>query len=595
MVAGWLPLRSACAYALRAPGSSPEGSPVYTPRLMVAAASRSVAPVTSPGPVSPADLATDASHGPSLLWSTAVALVCLAVGAVAKLPETVTAPTSDTGMFAVYGRMVLQGARPYVDFWDVHTPLVFYYWAAVERLAGSDWGRSCVGAWGSLVAPQPCVALAANALDLLLSLVAAALTAAIARRCGGAWLAGAAAAILVALFSNLTMLSVQGSNPTKLMLVPTTLAIWAFLHARDSRRATPWLLLSGAAAGASILAKQPGALVGATLLIVLARSYARAAPSRSAAGHAALTWASGLAALALLTVAYLAAIGSLAGFVDQAWVYNVQRFVAGHWQSVQGLSAPSTRLDQVVRQSAGFLVGMALIGAVTLWLHRTHAGQSLLLLWAALSLVAVLGFREFEQVIPPFAALAGFAIERMWRAASRDGLGLGHALASRAVLTCFLLALLVFTSGFQVTQTQRAWIESGPHAVPSDPGVLANAIQDQLPAGPIFVWGDAGQIYALSSRAPSSPYLNGEPVSAGSPGASARRAALIQDIQERPPSAIVIAPHTDTPALSVKAFPELQQMIASCYREATPAQPASVRQSWILYARNAGACATGPG
>ena len=96
--------------------------------------------------------------------------VVVAVGALAKLPEAILPISSDTGMYATYARMILQGARPYVDFYDVHPPLAYYYWALVEVLAGSDWSRICIGSWGTL-APQPCVSLLAHGIDLGLTLI----------------------------------------------------------------------------------------------------------------------------------------------------------------------------------------------------------------------------------------------------------------------------------------------------------------------------------------------------------------------------------------------------------------------------------------
>ena len=110
-----------------------------------------------------------------------VVLLVVTVGAAAKLPETVLPISSDTGMYATYARMILEGKRPYVNFFDVHPPLTYYYWTFVEAVAGTDWSRTCIGSWGVL-APQPCVSLLAHALDLGLTCLGALLVYAIARR-----------------------------------------------------------------------------------------------------------------------------------------------------------------------------------------------------------------------------------------------------------------------------------------------------------------------------------------------------------------------------------------------------------------------------
>src|SRR5712691_413724 len=117
-----------------------------------------------------------------LAW-VGLALACLLVGACLKFPEAMQAPGSDTGMFATYGRMLLHGARPYVDFWDLHPPAVFAYWAVLEAFAGSDWLKWCLST--DLFVPHSCMALAAHGLDLSLSVAAALVVAGIVRRAAG--------------------------------------------------------------------------------------------------------------------------------------------------------------------------------------------------------------------------------------------------------------------------------------------------------------------------------------------------------------------------------------------------------------------------
>src|SRR5205823_4819475 len=134
------------------------------------------------------------------------ALLILAVGAAAKLPETVLPISTDSGMFATYARMILHGGKPYVDFYDVHPPLTFYYWALVEAVAGSDWSRTCVGSWG-ILAPQPCVSLLAHTLDLGLTCLAGALAYLIARRLELPAFVGVLAAVFIAWFANVSMIS----------------------------------------------------------------------------------------------------------------------------------------------------------------------------------------------------------------------------------------------------------------------------------------------------------------------------------------------------------------------------------------------------
>src|SRR5438445_5226105 len=73
-----------------------------------------------------------------LAW-VGLALACLLVVACLKFAEAMQAPGSDTVMFATYGRMLLHGVLPFVDFWDLHPPVVFAYWALLVAFVGSDW------------------------------------------------------------------------------------------------------------------------------------------------------------------------------------------------------------------------------------------------------------------------------------------------------------------------------------------------------------------------------------------------------------------------------------------------------------------------
>src|SRR5260370_14550466 len=98
--------------------------------------------------------------GREMGMSPASGLLIAAVAVAAKLPETVLPISSDSGMFAMYARTILQGGRPYVDFYDVHPPLTYYDWPLVGVLARSDWPHICIGNWGTL-APQPSVTLLA--------------------------------------------------------------------------------------------------------------------------------------------------------------------------------------------------------------------------------------------------------------------------------------------------------------------------------------------------------------------------------------------------------------------------------------------------
>jgi hypothetical protein len=507
-------------------------------------------------------------------WQAALAaVVVVAVGAAAKLPEAILPIGTDTGMYATYARTILQGGRPYVDFYDVHPPLTYYYWVLVEALAGTDWSRTCVGSWGSL-APQPCIGLLAHSLDLALTCVAAWLVYAIARRLELRPFFGVIAAVLVAWFSNASMISMEGSTPTKLTLVPSSLAVYAYLRALP-RAHLGWAGLAGAAGILAGLAKQPGLL---TLVALIA--YTLPAAVRGVPGARRVSAGMALGALVLLApvLLYLALIGSLAGFVDQAWRYNAERFLIGYWQTPAGLASPATRIDRVATEAAGLLFVGALLGGLALAVAPSAPRQRLLLVWGAVSLVAIAGFREFAQVVPSLALLAAVGMGRLWDAAARDGLGLGRPVAGRLGLVVLFGALFMLSSSFQLIELRRAMFERGPSGKPSDPEQIATYLRQAAPPGPIFAWGNAGQIYALSGRQPATRFVIAEFTNTTSPRPANSRDQAISDLEANPPSVIVVDPHADEAGLQLSAFPSLAHVMQTCYERVSQLPP-----NWGVY------------
>jgi hypothetical protein len=502
------------------------------------------------------------------------------VGLIAKLPEAVLPIGSDTGMFATYARLTLHGARPYVDFFDIHPPLTLYYWVLVEWLAGSDWTHACVGPILGLT-PQPCVSTLANLLDLTLTFVAAGLTYGIARRLDFRPTIGAFAALLVVWFANESMISMEGSTPTKLTLVPSTLAVFAYLRSQPNGR-IGWALVSGSTAMLGVLTKQPALMTLLAIVVDMLPGLVRGARSER---RLLLGFSAGALIVLAPALAYLGWIGSLGGFLDQPWSYNLERFVAGYWQTPGRFTAPATRIDLVVRESGGLLFIGAALGGITLLLGPATGRQRFLLLWGLFSLVAIAGFREFAQVVPPFALLAAVGVGRLWQAAADHGLGLGRPMAGRLGLIVIFGSIFLLTSGFQLTEWRRAMYERRPGAGPADPELIAAYLRESAPPGPIFAWANAAQIYALSGREPASRFVIAEFTDGTQPRAQPSRALLMDDLRLHPPAAIVLDAHSDEPGSTLSAFPALHALIESCYA-AVPGMPSG----WSVYLRAGTEC-----
>jgi hypothetical protein len=334
----------------------------------------------------------------------------------------------------------------------------------------------------------------------------------------------------------------------------------------------------------AVLAKQPALMTLFTLLAAVGFGVDRDA--RGGERRLLLTFAIGGLLVLAPVLAYLAWIGSLGGFLDQPWRYNLERLVAGYWQTPAGLMTPATRIDGVVSQSGGLLFVGALIGSLSLWFVPGPGGQRLLLVWGLFSLVAIAGFREFAQVVPPLALLAAVGMGRLWDAAARDGLGLGRPLAGRVALVVMFGSIFALTSSFQLMELRRTVYERGPSGKPADPELIATYLRQVAPPGPIFAWGNAAQIYALSGREPASRFLIAEFTDGIQPRASESRRQLMDDLRMHPASAIVMDPHADEPGLELSAFPELEALLRDCYTRV-----AGMPSGWSVYQRADAGCA----
>lgn len=564
--------------------------------------------VLTPSPVFTLRLVRDARP---LEWG-ALTLACLLLGGFLELPESIQAPGSDTGMFATQGALLLHGARPYVDFWDLHPPLVFAYWAGVQAITGTDWLRTCI-AIGPL-APQSCTGLAAHVLDLLLSVAAALVVAKITRQCGGARATAALAALLVVGFADQAMLSQEGSNPSKLTLLPSSVAVWACLGSLSDSR--PWrnAMLAGAAAAVAGLAKQPALLTLVALLALVGYAAARrrdaTRPSEidfwnrfHASPLGGLVFGAG--ATVALAYALLSAAGALDGFVAETWVYNVQRVLLGYF--VHPAKPPVIGLDRVLGESAGALAALAAIGAGIIACATAHdlravlksiseidfrtsgevasSRQRAVLWWAVVNVVAVTAFREFVYVVPSLAVVAALGLERLWRWPGLDrALGRGLLLAACA-------ACLVLTTSFQRGQLARARIERGAGGALALTEQLGWIVRNNLPAGTLFVYGNGAELYPLADRPPATPYLNAEPLRSTAPGVNETRAELVISLARNPPPVIALAPHSDEAELNLAEYPAMQALLQDCYTH-RPIRP-DIDASWTILLHT-GRCTPAP-
>ena len=123
--------------------------------------------------------------------------------------------------------------------------------------------------------------------------------------------------------------------------------------------------------------------------------------------------------------------------------------------------------------------------------------------------------------------------------------------------------------------------ERGPNGTPADPETVANYLRTAAPPGPLFIWGNAGQVYALSGREPASRFVIAEFTNTSSPRVTESREQLIQDLHAQPPTVIVVDPRADEPGLRLSDYPALQGLLQGCYQRVTQGLP----PNWGVYTR----------
>jgi hypothetical protein len=248
-------------------------------------------------------------------------------------------------------------------------------------------------------------------------------------------------------------------------------------------------------------------------------------------------------------------------------VYNVQRLTSGYWTTPVPGQRPALTLPRMFREAGAFLFVTAAIGALGLFTRRRSAAERLLLLWAASGLAAVVLLREFVEGVPSLVILAALGIGGLWSAASRGGLGFGSALAGRLAVVGLLGAILYLSTDNQQSELLRAINDRGPRGFVTPEEIIAGHLRgSELRPGPLFVFGNAGQIVGLSNRSVSSRYVIGEGIALPSPGAAERRAELVRELHATPPAIIVEAADAESSGLHDPAFAPVLQIIEDCYQ-----------------------------
>lgn len=414
----------------------------------------------------------------------------------------VNGPTLDGAVFALIGDAVAHGAMPYRDVWD-HKPPGIYLANALIGVVLPEvgaWPRAWLLSWAS-------TAVALLALSVLLA------------RSGQRW-PGIVAATLVALPLFAVNHFVLGGGQTE--LVGLAFAVVGVGIVVSTVR-TRWAVVGGAVAGAAVLisVQFAPALIAAFLVAGIAR------PGRWARMACVLL---GSAIVPLVSLAWIAANGSLPDMLEQVIAYN-RAYLANNQQF---------RASGLVWAGGDALFMLPLVVAALARLLAFRRGGATRLEIAAIAwlgtglvLVALQGLffdHYLTALAPPLVILAAPSL----------GGAIAAARATRfpAIATVVLVVLLATPAVIGVALTE------GQSAPATTVASVATRIRGlTAPGDSIFVWGNDAALYLEADRPLASRFVYMFPLTAEGYTSPAVVAQIVQAWQTRPPRLIVDATH----------------------------------------------------
>lgn len=459
----------------------------------------------------------------------------------------------DQGIYAMVGRMILDGKMPYRDAWDFKPPGIFLVYAASRALFGGGqegirileclglvgmiaaMTRLCRDAWG-----EPRIGLVAGAIAVLVHAQLDFWHTAQPESFGGMVTLFA----LVALGPEALRGLARGEKPASTAPDRAALRRWA---------------LSGALFGFAGLLKPPLAGGGAVIAVALAIRAFQGERTLRAALRPILAVAAGGAAPLLLCALWFAARGALGSLWDVLFVFT-PHYTALSWVG-------ETFGGMVYWGFTEWLTGYSSVPTVGLFLFfifqphpRQRFAAAVIGALIALHIAGVVMQGKFfpyhyGATWPLTAMLAGLGFFRVWEKLRRFGPAGALIFVAAAGSVAFGRTATHDVEGaFSVRCWKRAQIFSKrPRdqaaidrlASVADVNAAANRqvaafLREQVPADrPVFVWGFEPVIYDLSDRRPGSRYLYDVPQRVAWAKAK-ERATLMSDLAQSHPAAIVV-------------------------------------------------------
>ena len=469
----------------------------------------------------------------------------------------------DQAHWSLIGRMVQEGAVPYVDFADHKPPLLFYVFGAFAALTGGNLHVQAllVAMW--VAATAACVQL-------------------VARRLTHSARAAFGAAVAYVALSSCNVVTANGELLSDLPMAAAlaVLADWRFAR----------LVLAGALTGIAALIRPQAAVLGVALAgtVVLTGVWGRL-PKRLV-GLVALALGAALPAAGAILPFYLN------GLWAEFWDWNVARNLTYPPPPAWGLIL----LQEVAAHLVGAMAWAVVLAArpyrdvlVRLWrregaIEPTRVLLVLLVPLVCFALSSGLRFYShyFIQLALPLALLAGPRLVALLGEASGPG--------ARGRRTALAVAVLLPVLGFFAVNWVRGFLGTYPGQDAKVRAIAAFVNQPSLPAGRLALWGDSTQLYLYTARMPASRFYNAAPLVGNfdthhvgddfdvRPHISHRDVATyLKDFEAHPPAVVVDASPSrlhDWHRLPMDAVEAVRDYVRAHYRLA--GEPAGARV-WV--------------
>ena len=506
---------------------------------------------------------------PSICILLAAALLC-------GLPALVYPFGRDQGTFAFVGRMILNGAVPYRDAWDVKPPGIFYIYALAEAV----FGRSMSSV---------------RLLDIIWQTAAMFLVYAIARRISRREAPAVVAGILY-----IAGYWIHGfwntAQSDGFIGLPLAAAVLIFLRMEEGKRGCAAPLVIGALVGVAFYLKYPAALMLPVFWTFLARGR------RSGWLRRSVMIVAGFAAVVGGYLVYLRLEGALREFayIQFSFVPRYMKIVST--PARHGLLS-FTRLSDLL---GSFPVYPPLLffslAAYAVAAARGKVGQAVHLVaaWALVALISLYAqgkfyIYHFLPLLPPLSIGASFALCFAFDVRRRRG---ARLLALSAMILVLALSMTfsnpryarycasVYGESWKALITgmingrvpddyyMNRRFTSDDFSLPADMAVARYLRERTGPGDGVFIWGVETTVYWLAGRGCPSAFVHNFALRSGwSPPRYARR--LERELKEHPPRYFLVVRNDPLPwmvggerdsAAALARYPALGKWLAENYR-----------------------------